>query len=541
MSPALFEEGLSISADLDARFGRKTVAAKMTDVPGHTLGMVPLLARAGVRFLHLGVNAASPVPDVPPVFRWQAPDGSEVVVMYQSSYGEMMVPEGMQDGIAFAHTNDNAGPQSVPSVVEARSKLAAAAPGHQIKAARLDDFWQTLEPHVPDLPVITDEIGDTWIHGTASAPKRIARFVPLVARFDAMPAGPVRSAFGRKLMEVAEHTWGMDIKTYLRDTTAWDRPAFDQARQTDPRFAITESSWAEQDALIDAAIALLPEPDRAEATTLPAPPAVATGPIPYGPVQCGSWIFGLDGHGGLTNLARDGVTLLKACNGGALFTYEQHSFTASDMDRYLDSYLTQRIDWALLDHGKPGLEHATTSRSGTTRPTLIACESEPGQVTILAEMPHDWVRDQGAPIHIRTLYAATDTGLDVTLHLQGKAANRQPEAGLVLFQPDMAPGSLRLEKLGLTHDPRSVVVDGNRQLHGVSGVTMATLEGQPIRLDLLSSRLVHLSSQPFLDHSRGLPDPDQGIGAVLFTNKWGTNFSMWCEGDLTFRFRLTLG
>ena len=32
----------------------------MTDVPGHTLGIVPLLAEAGVRFLHLGVNTASP-------------------------------------------------------------------------------------------------------------------------------------------------------------------------------------------------------------------------------------------------------------------------------------------------------------------------------------------------------------------------------------------------------------------------------------------------------------------------------------------------
>jgi hypothetical protein len=73
MSPALFRAGLSYAQELDARFGRRTTAAKMTDVPGHTLGMVPLLAEAGVRFLHLGVNTASPVPDVPPIFRWRAP------------------------------------------------------------------------------------------------------------------------------------------------------------------------------------------------------------------------------------------------------------------------------------------------------------------------------------------------------------------------------------------------------------------------------------------------------------------------------------
>src|SRR5690606_35646170 len=87
MSPALFRAGLSYARELDQRFGKAPLAAKMTDVPGHTLGMVPLLAEAGIKFMHLGVNTASPVPDVPPIFRWRASGGSEVVVMYQASYG----------------------------------------------------------------------------------------------------------------------------------------------------------------------------------------------------------------------------------------------------------------------------------------------------------------------------------------------------------------------------------------------------------------------------------------------------------------------
>jgi len=75
----LFEFGLSLSQELDARFGRQTIAAKMTDVPGHTRGIVPLLAQAGVKFLHIGVNPASTVPGVPPLFRWQDPSGAEIV------------------------------------------------------------------------------------------------------------------------------------------------------------------------------------------------------------------------------------------------------------------------------------------------------------------------------------------------------------------------------------------------------------------------------------------------------------------------------
>lgn len=66
MDSDLFCFGISLSQELDARFGKRTVAAKMTDVPGHTRGIVPLLAKAGIRFLHIGVNAASTPPTCRP-------------------------------------------------------------------------------------------------------------------------------------------------------------------------------------------------------------------------------------------------------------------------------------------------------------------------------------------------------------------------------------------------------------------------------------------------------------------------------------------
>ncbi|MFV2003166.1 MAG: DUF5054 domain-containing protein, partial [Paracoccaceae bacterium] len=140
MSPPLVREALSISAELDKRFAVTTKAAKITDVPGHTLGLVPLLAEAGVRFLHIGVNSASMPPKVPPVFRWRAPDGDEVIVLYQSEYGTTFVPDGLRDGIAFAHTMDNMGPQNVGHVVDSFFALSEANPGFDIKASTLDAF-----------------------------------------------------------------------------------------------------------------------------------------------------------------------------------------------------------------------------------------------------------------------------------------------------------------------------------------------------------------------------------------------------------------
>ena len=113
MDADLFRFGLSLSNTLDARFGRKTIAAKMTDVPGHTRAIIPLLAEVGITFLHIGVNPGSTVPSIPGLFRWQDPTGAEVMVMYESGYGDAAMIPGFDHCLAFGHTSDNIGPQTL--------------------------------------------------------------------------------------------------------------------------------------------------------------------------------------------------------------------------------------------------------------------------------------------------------------------------------------------------------------------------------------------------------------------------------------------
>ncbi len=85
----------------------------MSDVPGHTKAIIPYLAKYGVKFLHLGINPAFPLPDMPPVFRWR--NGSdEITVMYQHSYGSELLFDDFV--IAFGFTNDNNGLQSADVV-----------------------------------------------------------------------------------------------------------------------------------------------------------------------------------------------------------------------------------------------------------------------------------------------------------------------------------------------------------------------------------------------------------------------------------------
>jgi len=71
---------IGFSKSLDERFGRKTTGAKMTDVPGHTRGLVGPLASSGITFLDIGVNSASTAPDVPSLFVWKDVDGALLTV-----------------------------------------------------------------------------------------------------------------------------------------------------------------------------------------------------------------------------------------------------------------------------------------------------------------------------------------------------------------------------------------------------------------------------------------------------------------------------
>ncbi|NHB85992.1 hypothetical protein G7085_19540 [Tessaracoccus sp. HDW20] len=61
---------LGFSRWLDERFGKVTTAARLTDVPGHTRGLIGPLADAGVTFLDIGVNPGCRSPQVP-----HAPEG----------------------------------------------------------------------------------------------------------------------------------------------------------------------------------------------------------------------------------------------------------------------------------------------------------------------------------------------------------------------------------------------------------------------------------------------------------------------------------
>ncbi|KGM33206.1 DUF5054 domain-containing protein [Inquilinus limosus] len=549
MSPALFRAGMSYAQELDRRFGTATIAAKMTDVPGHPLGIVPILAEAGIRFLHIGVNSASTLPEVPPLFRWRAPSGEEVLVAYQSSYGATFFPAGMGQGLSFAHTSDNVGPQGISAAAECHREVRAANPGAVVRASSLDDFAAVIWPERERFPVVDREIGDSWIHGSASDPEKTARFLALQQVYDRFAEEGLddrRLAFGRHLAMVAEHTCGVDVKTFLRDEAAWDRPDFEAERRRDPRFRFTETSWAEQRAYLDAAVDALsatdrPVADKALAELQPPDPAVAKAPGGSGLIEAraGGWRLGIDGTTGavITLTAPDGGTLEGI--GGSLIAYAYESYDATDVAAHMQGYLTHWLEWALLDHGKPGLERARTARSAVWRPCLAGLAQDGSGLTLLLDMPEDAHVVFGAPRRAELRIAAAEDGLDLVLVLRDKPANRMPEASFLDFTPAGIEG-WDFRKMGLWQPADRITPKGGGQLQAVSGIRGRRTDGRVLSIQSLDAPLAAPAGSRFMPFASGLPDFSAGVRINLHNNKWGTNFPMWCEGTLQFRFRMQL-
>jgi hypothetical protein len=356
MSTELFEYGLSISQKLDKTFGKKTIAAKMTDVPGHTRGIIASLAEHGVRFLQIGVNPATPVPNVPPVFRWMDSLGNSVIVMYQKNYGEMLNFPEYNICAEINVMGDNLGPHSFEKAMNVFQRLEKQFPGTAIRSTTLDELYERIQPYEKQLPIVTDEIGDTWIHGVGSDPWKVAQFKALLR--SGVFSGNGETVFTRKLLEIVEHTWGLDEKTFLPDAMQAKGRALSQLKRSAPGRSFA-ASWAEQRSLIDEAVASLSAADRQKALS------ALNETVP----QKFSSFHGMKGAEKIRRnpffefafSKEDGsICHLKSLKTGRMFasaahtlgSFESRTLTRHEYDCYLQKYLRINAAWAYQDFEK---------------------------------------------------------------------------------------------------------------------------------------------------------------------------------------------
>jgi hypothetical protein len=563
MDASLYRHGLSLSQRLDQRFGKQTIAAKMTDVPGHTRAIVPWLAEAGIQFLHIGVNAASCPPDVPPVCVWRDPAGAELVLMYhKSSYGESMIVPGLEEAVQFAFTNDNLGPQTPEAVRDIFKQAQRDYPQAEVVASNLDAYARALLQIKDSLPVFTQEIGDTWIHGVGTDPKKVAQFRTLQRlRRDWLKEGLVNAsdanifAFSQELLKVAEHTWGMDIKVHLGDFETYEKRAF-QAKRGQDHYRKVEASWAEQRAYIQhAAQTLGNTPNGIEAQRElndlePQTPDQRGYLQVYDldePIDTTHFSLRFNEHGALCGLQDriSGIRIASEEHTLGAFLYE--TFSQADYERYYEQYnpnKSQTWMWALPDFTKPGIDSCRVyAREWAPALQGLWKRLDNQGDTILVEMhlPEEATHHYGCPRRLSAEYwlSKKEPVIYLTLQWFQKDASRLPEAIWLSFNPKTArPDGWQIEKLGQFISPLEVVRNGNRRLHAIDRGILYDDGQRRIAIESLDAPLVAPGQRGLLKFDQEQPELSSGMHFNLYNNIWGTNHPMWYEEDARFRFIL---
>lgn len=261
-------EGLRYGRELSERFHKPyPVSAKMTDVPGHGLMLPEILAGSGIKFLHLGCNEFATPPAVPDLFFWQSRSGKKVLTMYgKGGYGSSLFPPQKWRypvWMALMSTHDNSGPQSAAFIEEMAHKARKAYPGVEVVCGSMDDFINELsECDLSEIPVITKDMADTWIHGVGSYPaesafireqrRRQARLQKLEnllimcdQRGDSDESGRLHNRYYELQHLYGEHTWGADVKTWLGYNRVYEKEDFLKAKKQE-NYQFMERSWQEQ-------------------------------------------------------------------------------------------------------------------------------------------------------------------------------------------------------------------------------------------------------------------------------------------------------
>lgn len=555
---SLFRFGLSLSTRLDQRFGRHTIAGKMTDVPGHTRGIVPLLAEAGIEWLHIGVNQAASVPEVPSVFTWRdEASNTRVTMAYDPGYGGIVSVPGCREALALVLTGDNLGPPTETQVRQTFADLKQKLPGATLKASTLDDFARALRPVNDQLPVITAEIGDTWIQGVGSDPTK-TRYFRAWSRLRAdwqerNLSGEEQSRVDKAsvpLLLVGEHTWGMDEKTHFPDTTSYSGADFDAARQSE-RGQLFARSWVEQREYLTQALAALEgsplydEVVKSLAASDPREPDLSEWtPLSSTEMVTDRFTVGFDSSSGAISRLQDRQTgNAWADEDHLLARFSYRVYGEDDYARYISQYLRDLDNpdikwWAIPDNAKEG----TPNQVGEwfhPQVSMALAQGENRRLFVL-EYPQP-AYAYGAPRATLLYYHVRDNAIDVTLSWFQKRASRIAEAFWLGFTPQIdADADWQLAKLSSWVDPRDVVSKGARALHGANAVRVSK-QNAALELQCWDSALVAVGKPRLLDFDNTLPDLRDGFHANLFNNVWGTNFPMWFEDDAQFRFTLLFG
>jgi Domain of unknown function (DUF5054) len=557
MDPSLISGAIGISQSLDRRFGTKTTGAKMTDVPGHTRGLIAPLAAHGVTFLDIGVNEASRPAILPPIFRWVDPSGASLAVMYHSSYGAVTVVPGSTLAIAVVVRDDNAGPHTPEEIQKTHGDLQARFPNAVIVPTNLTTVANEIAPHADSLPVVTQEIGDTWIHGVGSDPLKVARYREVcrlrhrwIQERNWQIGSDADVQLLRNLLLEVEHTWGTDTKTWLDFDHYIPK---DLVPMLDTKnYRVVESSWEEKRRDLYTGVETLPPSLKSEvisalASLVPrTPAALAQEHAASREVETPHFLVKLNEKtGAIEKLEQKSSGHGWASPDHPLGLFSYQTLSQKDYANFFAEYVISTADWAKKDFGKPNIERfGAQSRIWNPAVAQLTSAEDSQSHRFLARLeiqdPEALASGRAAypkQIFVEYVFPKSRPAIEIALSCFQKSPTRMPEALWFSFHPVVTPtGAWSMRKTGQEISPSDVVECGNRHLHALLDSISYKDSSGTLAFTTLDATLVALGRPSPLNFSRSQPNFDSGIHFNLFNNAWGTNYIMWYAEDMRFRF-----
>ena len=197
--------------------------------------------------------------------------------------------------------------------------------------------------------------------------------------------------------------------------------------------------------------------------------------------------------------------------------------------------------WGIADLGKPGLKKSkAVSATLTAQAVARSVVKEKEGVRTVTELKfpaHEGVPSEVYPKRMQTnVWVANDQKrAEVSCTLWKKPAVRLPESYWFSFGAEDIL-SIVAEKVGERVNLYDVVPKGNRQMHGIDRYVDLITSNGTYRIWSRDAFLINVGEARGLNYSLDYPDKRGGVHFNLFNNLWGTNFSMWWEGSVTFHF-----
>ena len=633
-TPELFDAALNMTFAQDAYFGhspRQTLSQR--DVPGLTRNAIPLLTRRGVRAVSVGENSQVAPSAVPPIFLWHDNrTNTEVIAMYHAlGYGGAWpatytkniadntyidgdgtpVLQGaianpnedgpsihVASGIVYGNTSrseacvqvpsagvalcyawkvDNSGPHSnvgselVFDVVRGLFPSASEI----VASDGFDDFVTDVWPHRNELPIVTAEIGDTWMFGADADPLKVALFraasrchSQCVQNNDCVSKAnnniKAFRTFERLLMVAGEHTWGWNgghIKS-----KSWENEELQHSLKTDPQFQTAVIGWKEQRAILRNAVASLPAESILRNEIVAAWDDVEgsatreyfnvngmSSRLPLNATSTNSirltaceydMSIGIDGS--IVSLTAGSVVVADSTHPLAKLWYQ--GMDAKFFKTYVKQYIAGVSDiWPeLTAEGlyKPNLKSPALSSNGTV--TKIMSNGKNRVVVTLSflQASHE---ERGAPAEAQIEHVCQSSGMTSTVRWFNKTATHIPETiwfSSVPMESTDKSATVTLDKMGQPMDAMDVDLNCDGMEHLTCGVHLHGVGDQGVlttstalnavtsatRIISLDSALVSVGIASPVPTPLVKPDIKGGIHFALVGNIWNVgSFCSFCS------------